>query len=147
MVYRTFQLSDYAPVTRLLNEVLSESCYEETMEAFARQLKWDSELVLVAEEDAPVAEENNRIVGIMIGTIDNNQGYYYRIAVDKAFQRQGIGKAMIETMKHRFVQRNVSRILVSVDSHNEPLLPLYESMGYGNTDFLRAFNRLSIVTG
>ncbi|ANE45430.1 GCN5 family acetyltransferase [Paenibacillus swuensis] len=140
MLLRTFQLSDYAPVTELLSEVLTESCYDETMEAFARQLKWDSDLVIVAESD-------EEIVGIIIGTIDNNQGYYYRIAVGQAYQRKGIGKALIANLKQKFVQRKVSRILVSVDSHNEFLLPLYESLGYRASDFLRSFKKLSIITG
>lgn len=48
MHVRSFQLSDYRPVTQLLESVLTEECYEQTMEAFGRQLSWDSELVLVA---------------------------------------------------------------------------------------------------
>jgi ribosomal protein S18 acetylase RimI-like enzyme len=108
------------------------------MEAFARQLSWDSELVLVAEKD-------EKLVGIIIGTIDNNNGYYYRIAVAQQHQRQGIGKAMIEAMKQRFVQRKVNKIMVTVDTHNEVVLPVYESAGYRAGDFSRAAHRLSIV--
>ena len=85
MNVRSFQLSDYRPVTELLETVLSEECYELTMEAFGRQLSWDSELVLVAS----VGDE---IAGIIIGTIDNNKGYYYRIAVHPDYQRRGLGK-------------------------------------------------------
>ncbi len=140
MWIRTFQLSDYAAVTELLETVLSEQCCEETMEAFARQLSWDSELVLVAVEQ-------EQIVGIIIGTIDNNEGYYYRVAVAPAYQRQGIGKALVKAMKERFEQRNVRKIMVTVDKHNEIVLPLYEALGFRANDFLRAVHRLSIVSG
>src|SRR4051794_32759344 len=101
------------------------------MEAFARQLSWDSELVLIAVE-------NEQIVGVIVGTIDNHDGYYYRIAVDKLYQRRGIGKTLIESMRQRFIQRKVRRILVTVDVHNEMILPVYESAGYQATDFSRA---------
>jgi ribosomal protein S18 acetylase RimI-like enzyme len=138
MDVRSFQLADTASVTRLLQEVLTESCYVDTMEAFKRQLSWDTELVLIAEED-------EHIVGIIIGTIDNNNGYYYRIAVAEQYQRKGIGRAMIEAMKQRFLQRKVNKILVTVDVHNENMLPLYESVGYRSTDFSRAAHRLSIT--
>jgi ribosomal protein S18 acetylase RimI-like enzyme len=138
MHVRPFQLSDYSSVTALLENVLTELCYEETMEAFARQLSMDCELVLVAE-----IEDN--IAGILIGTIDNNKGYYYRIAVDKPYQRQGIATAMIEAMKQRFNQRKVSKILVTMDTHNEIVIPVYESVGYQESDFSRTANRLSIV--
>jgi ribosomal protein S18 acetylase RimI-like enzyme len=140
MLVRSFQLSDYISVTQLFNHVLTEACYEETMEAFARQLSWDSELVLVALE-------NEQIVGVIVGTIDNQNGYYYRIAVSQEYQRRGIGKALIESMRQRFVQRKVRKIMITVDIHNELVLPVYESAGYQDADFSRTAHRLSIVNG
>ncbi|MFC4098582.1 GNAT family N-acetyltransferase [Paenibacillus xanthanilyticus] len=140
MRVRSFQLSDYRPVTQLLETVLSEECYELTMEAFARQLSWDSELVLVAVEE-------DEIIGMIIGTIDNNRGYYYRIAVHPDYQRQGVGKKLIQSLRGRFEQRNVAKILITADEHNEPILSLYESLGYATTDFFRSFQKLSIVAG
>lgn len=138
MHVRSFQLADSSSVTELLEDVLSEICYEETMEAFARQLSWDTELVLIAEEEG-------QILGVIIGTIDNNNGYYYRIAVASEYQRKGIGKALIEAMKQRFLQRKVNKIMVTVDAHNEMVLPVYESAGYSTSDFSRAVHRLSIL--
>lgn len=124
MIVRSFRLSDYSEVTGLLAEVFSEECYRDTMEAFANQLSWDSELVMVAER-------NNKVVGVIIGTIDvDNNGYYYRIAVARDHQRKGIGKAMIQALKKRFQQRKVRKIMVSLDPYNEPIVPLYESLGY-----------------
>jgi len=140
MNVRSFQLSDYRPVTELLQTVLSEQCYEQTMEAFGRQLSWDSELVLVASVDGEIA-------GMIIGTIDNNKGYYYRVAVHSDYQRQGIGKKLIRSLRQRFEQRNVSKIMITADEHNEPILSLYESLGYAATDFFRSFQKLSIVAG
>ncbi|GGG24217.1 GNAT family N-acetyltransferase [Paenibacillus abyssi] len=140
MQVRSFQLSDYRPVTQLLEMVLSEKCYEETMEAFARQLSWDSELVLIASV-------NDEIVGMIIGTIDKNKGYYYRVAVHPDHQRKGIGKSLIHSLRGRFEQRNVSKIMITADEHNEPILPFYESMGYAAKDFFRSFQKLSIVAG
>ncbi|MEX2461146.1 MAG: GNAT family N-acetyltransferase [Paenibacillaceae bacterium] len=140
MKLRAFQLSDYVTVTKLLEEVLPASCYDDTMEAFARQLSWDSELVLVAEKE-------QSIVGIIIGTIDNNKGYFYRVAVHADHQRQGIEKKLIEMMKQRFVRRKVSKIFVAGDIHNKSFLPVYESVGYRATDFSRAGQRLRITSG
>ena len=140
MKVRSFQLSDYVTVTHLLEKVLPESCYDDTMEAFARQLSWDSELVLLAEKE-------QSIVRIIIGTIDNNKGYFYRVAVHADHQRQGIGKKLIETMKQRFVHRNVSKVFLAGDMHNKTFLPVYESVGYRATDFSRAEKRLRITSG
>ncbi|WP_127588707.1 GNAT family N-acetyltransferase [Paenibacillus koleovorans] len=141
MLVRSFQLSDYAAITNLLEEVLSESCAEETMEAFAKQLSLDSDLILVALMDGEIA-------GVVIGTIDHrDEGYYYRIAVSRQFQRQGIGRQLIQMLKRRFVQRKVKKIHITVDQHNEPILPVYESAGYAPADFSRSYRHLRIVSG
>jgi ribosomal protein S18 acetylase RimI-like enzyme len=138
MNVRSFQLGDYASVTSLLSNVLSAECYEETMEAFAKQLSWDCELVLVAQND-------QGIVGIIIGTIDNNEGYYYRIAVDTEYQRQGYGKMLVQGLQQKFVQRNVNSIKITADTHNEPVFPLYEALGFHTKDFCSRFQKLKIV--
>ncbi|MBD2848367.1 GNAT family N-acetyltransferase [Paenibacillus sp. IB182496] len=140
MQVRSFQLSDYSLVTALLEDVLSPECCAQTMEAFGRQLSWDSDLVLVAQE-------GDAIVGMIIGTIDHNRGFYYRVAVHSDYQRQGIGKALTQGLRQRFVQRNVSQIFITADEHNEPILPWYESLGFAANDFFRSFQKLSIVAG
>lgn len=140
MNVRSVKLSDYRDIAELFEEVLSEDCYEQTIEAFGRQLGWDSDLVLIAE-----AEE--KVVGVIIGTIDNNKGYYYRIAVSKAYQRQGVGKELANALKQRFEQKKVTKIYITGDEHNEPVFPLFESLGFVASDFIRSFQKLSIVTG
>lgn len=140
MVVRSFQLSDYVRITELLEQVLSGKALEDTMNAFARQLNWDSGLVLVA------AEEGN-IIGVMLGTIHGNKGYYYRVAVHPEHQRRGVGSALIQSMKLRFQQRQILHAVVPVDDYNEPLLPMYEKMGCQETDFNRSFGKLSILAG
>ncbi|WP_123043374.1 GNAT family N-acetyltransferase [Cohnella candidum] len=140
MQIRSFQLSDYRSVAELLKEVLSEECCEETMGAFARQLSWDSELVLVASIDDVIA-------GVLIGTIDQQKGYVYRIAVHKEYQRQGVGKALVSAMNARFRQRNVLKVLIAGDKHNEVLRPFYEALGLAPVDFARPSRPLAIVAG
>ncbi|MFD2115369.1 GNAT family N-acetyltransferase [Paenibacillus yanchengensis] len=140
MDVRSFQLSDYRAITALLEEVLSAECYEQTIEAFARQLSWDSDLVLVATI-------NNEVAGVIIGTIDNNKGYYYRVAISRSYRRQGVGKSLVLGLKKRFESRKVAKIMISADEHNEPVLPLYESLGYVAGDLFRSFQKLSIIAG
>lgn len=140
MQIRSFQLSDYRSVAELLEEVLSEECCEETMGAFARQLSWDSELVLVAESAGALA-------GVLIGTIDKQKGYVYRIAVYEQYRGQGIGRSLIASMRNRFNQRKVQKMLIAVDKHNEYLRTYYESLGMGLSDFAQLKQPLSIVAG
>lgn len=140
MQIRSFQLSDYRMVIELLQVVLSEECCEETMGAFARQLSFDSDLVLVATMEDTIA-------GVMIGTIDQHKGYVYRIAVRPEYQRQGVGKALAAAMNARFRQRNVLKVLVASDKHNEGLRPFYEALRDVKFDFVRPSRPLAIVAG
>jgi ribosomal protein S18 acetylase RimI-like enzyme len=140
MQIRSFQLSDYRSVTELLKEALSEECCEETMGAFARQLSWDSDLILVASVDDTVA-------GLLIGTIDHSKGYVYRIAIHPDYRRQGLGRALVASMNNRFRQRNVMKVLIAKDKHNETLQPFYESLGVKPVDFARPARPLAIVAG
>lgn len=140
MRIRPFRLSDCTAVTQLLDDVLSETCYTVTMDAFANQLSLDSDLVLVAEE-------KEDIIGVIIGTIDNNNGYYYRVAVDRNHRRKGVGKRLVQSMRRLFEQRKVKNILVTVDEHTEPILFLYESLGYSSEDFTHSTHKLKIIAG
>ncbi|CAM3618631.1 GNAT family N-acetyltransferase [Marinicrinis lubricantis] len=140
MLIRSFQLSDYAATSRLLEEVLTGECFEETMDAFANQLSWDSELIMVAVQDGD-------IVGAIIGTIDNCRGYYYRIAVRSYENEQDVNAGLIQALNKRFDARGVRSVVVPLDPHNETLVPMYRSLGYEDRHFETAVNnKLSILS-
>ncbi|AJS61288.1 GNAT family N-acetyltransferase [Paenibacillus sp. IHBB 10380] len=138
MHVRSFQLSDCNLVTELLQVALSEDCFENTIQPFSRQLSWDSDLIMVAEEDG-------EIVGALIGTIENNRAYYFRIAIHPDYRRQGIGKTLVSAMEQRFQQRKVSHIMIAGDEQNQAVMPFFEAMGYGANKIMEAFQKLSII--
>lgn len=121
-----------------MESMLSGGSYSETLTALARQLKWDSELVLVAEME-------EQVVGLIIGTIENNRGVVYRLLVEELYQRQGIGSALIESIIKLFLVRKVSKTWVTADAYNEAVIPFYRAIGFGDSDFVKSTNRLSIV--
>ncbi|MNJ62433.1 Acetyltransferase YpeA [compost metagenome] len=92
-----------------------------------------------------IAEADEEVVGVLIGTIDQNLGCIYRTAVHPEYRRQGYGKNLVNAMEQRFQQRNIRRIVVAGDEHNKALMPLYEAMGYGASKFLEAFQSLGIA--
>jgi ribosomal protein S18 acetylase RimI-like enzyme len=138
MHVRSFQLSDVSPVTELLQSALSEECFENTIEPFSRQLSWDPDLIVVAEDEG-------EIVGALIGTIEKNHGCYFRIAIHPDYRRRGIGRSLVSAMESKFHARKVSGIYVAVDEHNSFAMPLYEAMGYGEDQIFKSVRKLSIV--
>ncbi len=121
MQIRSFCLADCARVPQLFEEALSEECYKETIAAFAGQLAWDSELIVVASVD-------QEVVGVAIGTIEKNQGLYHRVVVAPEHRNMGIGKQLVQKLHDRFIQRKVKSIAVKNDSYNKPLLSIWEKM-------------------
>ncbi|WP_308808460.1 GNAT family N-acetyltransferase [Insulibacter thermoxylanivorax] len=123
-----------------MSEVLTADCYEETIDALANQLSLDSGLILVAEVD-------QQVVGVIIGTVDDNKGYYYRLAIDVSHRNRGIGRTLIRHLDKRFQNRKVNKIMIALDRHNEHLRSFYESLGYQAKDFMSGIASLRIVNG
>ncbi|XOS90785.1 GNAT family N-acetyltransferase [Brevibacillus laterosporus] len=115
MIIRTFRLGDYAAITRIWQETELDRTDTETMDSLAKQLAWDSDLVMVAEEDGEV-------VGVIVGTIDGTRAYFYRLAVSLSSQGMGIGRKLVEALENRFHQRGVNQILIMVNQANERVL-------------------------
>ncbi|MGD8192011.1 GNAT family N-acetyltransferase [Brevibacillus ginsengisoli] len=136
MFIRTFRLGDYAAITRIWQETGLEHTEMESLDALARQLAWDSELVMVAELDGEV-------VGVVVGTIDGTRAYFYRLAVDPTKQGIGIGRKLVEALENRFRQRGVHNVLIMVNQDNERVLPFYHSLGYKLQKYVTLSKKLS----
>lgn len=136
MFIRTFRLGDYAAITRIWQDTGLEHTDMESLDALARQLAWDSELVMVAELDGSV-------VGVVVGTIDGTRAYFYRLAVDPTKQGLGIGRKLVEALENRFRQRGVNHVLIMVNQDNQKVLPFYHSLGYELQKYVTLSKKLS----
>lgn len=123
MLIRSFRLGDYIYIKKIWKETGLEQTETESLDALAKQLAWDSELVLIAEDD-------EKAVGVIVGTIDGSRGYFYRLAVDPQYQGKGFGRKLVEALEKRFIEKGVSRIFIMVNQENTKVLPFYNAMGY-----------------
>lgn len=136
MLIRSFRLGDYAAITRIWQDTGLEEMESETIDALAKQLAWDSDLVMVAEDDGEV-------VGVIVGTIDGTRAYFYRLAVIPERQGSGIGRKLVEAIENRFRQRGVNRISIMVNQDNTKVLPFYKSLGYEMQKYVTLSKKLS----
>ncbi|GAB7389327.1 hypothetical protein BSNK01_31650 [Bacillaceae bacterium] len=123
MIIRPFRLSDYAAITNIWKETNLEKTETETLDALAKQLAWDSELVMVAEVDGEV-------VGVIVGTIDGNRAYFYRLAVYPEYQGRGIGRKLVQALEQRFKEKGATIVYIMVNQDNQKVIPFYNSLGY-----------------
>jgi predicted N-acetyltransferase YhbS len=100
MIVRTFQLQDYIEVSTLLENTISDSCMEKAIASFAKQLYVDSDLILIAQK-------NNQVIAVIMGTIQQRQGKCFLIVVEQNHVNIGIEKALLEALRSRFQTRDV----------------------------------------
>ncbi|CAJ1003988.1 MULTISPECIES: GNAT family N-acetyltransferase [Bacillales] len=136
MLIRPFRLGDYSAITRIWQETGLEESDTESLNDLAKQLAWDSDLVMVAEKDGEV-------VGVVVGTIDGSRAYFYRLAVTPRLQGTGIGRKLVEAIEKRFRQRGVHRVLIMVNQDNPEVLPFYYSLGYEMQKYVTLSKKLS----
>ncbi|WP_027415602.1 GNAT family N-acetyltransferase [Aneurinibacillus terranovensis] len=136
MLIRSFRLGDYAYISTIWEETGLEQTETETLDALAKQLAWDSELVMIAEYE-------EKVVGVIVGTIDGARGYFYRLAVDPAYQRLGIGRKLVEALEKRFKEKGVTRVFIMVNQDNKKVIPFYHSLGYEVKEYITLSKKIS----
>jgi hypothetical protein len=115
-------------VSTLLENNLSAVFLEKTITVFAKQLYWDSDLIVVEQK-------NNRIIGVIIGNIRDQQGLLYRITVEGNDQNSEIERALVDSLVRRFQKLKARSISILLD--NDTLQkPLFLSLGYTEADFI-----------
>lgn len=78
-----------------------------------------------------VAKKENAIVGYLVcQVVEEKEAELHNIAVAREYQRQGIGKTLLQKLIGDLKQKNVSEIFLMVRASNLPAQKLYESFGF-----------------
>ncbi|MCY4625426.1 MAG: GNAT family N-acetyltransferase [Chloroflexi bacterium] len=77
-----------------------------------------------------VAESNGEITGTIIGGFDGWRGSIYRLTVAEQYQRQGIGRALLEEVKARFALNGVKVVGAYVRKDHPWALDYWDSVGF-----------------
>ena len=89
-----------------------------------------------------VGEINSRIVATSMAGYDGHRGWIYYLAVDPNYQRQGIGRRMMEKAEHELQKRGCPKINLQVRTSNQVVISFYESLGYSNDGVIGLGKRL-----
>ena len=91
--------------------------------AIKRKLVNHPELFLVAEID-------DNVVGTVIAGIDGTRAWIYYVAVAQAFQRQGIGTALIKHAETDLTQLGYPQVNLQVRESSAEIVRFYKRLGY-----------------
>ena len=86
-----------------------------------KKLHRDPDLFLVAEED-------ERLIGAVLGGFDGRRGMVYHLAVHEEFRHQGIARALMLELEARLRAKGCLKYYLLVTEDNVPAQAFYESM-------------------
>lgn len=82
---------------------------------------------------------DGRMVAFAITQVVVDEATLFNIAVDPDFQRQGVGKALLEHLIDELEKRGVLTLWLEVRASNVAAIALYESLGFNEATIRRNY--------
>lgn len=88
-----------------------------------------------------VAEKDNTIIGVIISGHDGRRGYIYHMAVHQDYQRQGIGKQLLDHALEALDKEGINKVALVVFSHNQSGNDFWQKCGFEKREDLAYHNK------
>ncbi len=95
----------------------------DSREALSRQLRQGRVTLLGAEEEG-------RLIGVVMVSHDGRKGWINRLAVEPEYRQQGLGACLIAAAEEELHGQGVEVIAALIEAENEPSLNLFQKEGY-----------------
>lgn len=120
---------DYEPAAQIWREMQKGVRFSrsDVPAEIEKKLERDPDLFLVAEE-------NERIVGTVIGGFDGRRGMIYHLAVAESHRRQGVGEMLMAELEKRLIAKGAIRAYLVVHAENTEARALYEKQNWIHLD-------------
>ncbi|WP_024550795.1 ribosomal protein S18-alanine N-acetyltransferase [Siccibacter turicensis] len=84
-------------------------------------------------------EVDGQLAAFAITQVVLDEATLFNIAVDPAYQRRGLGRALLEHLINQLEQRDVFTLWLEVRASNAPAIALYESLGFNEATVRRNY--------
>ena len=136
IIIRKFKIKDYDKVIVLWKKthLPYKPKGRDSRKNIAQQIKQANTIYLVAEQ-------NNNIIGAVLGTHDSRKGYINRLAVMPVFQNKGIGRHLVKEAEKHMHKIGIGIITSLVEDWNKTSLKVFERLGYIEHKDIRYFSK------
>lgn len=136
----TFELRPYADPDLEPVLALWEACgltrpWNDPRKDIARKCAVQPELFIVGTL-------HGRVVATAMAGYDGHRGWVNYLAVDPAWQRQGLGEAIMRRVESLLIERGCPKLNLQVRGGNEAALAFYARLGYRQDDVVSLGHRL-----
>ena len=117
--------TDYEAVLNLWREIESGMNVgrSDTPAEIQKKIQRDPDLFLVAEND-------NGIIGSIIGGFDGRRGFVYHLAVQKEFRGLGVGALLLDEVEKRLQSKGCLKCILHVLEDNIGAMDFYKRQGW-----------------
>ena len=131
MLIRDFQLKDIDEIVEVL-KLNNQYGFPEVdgPEAMKRVKACSAAVFLVCEIDG-------RVVGVVRGNYDGSRAIIHQLSVHPAYQRRGLGAALVREIVKKFQQMGAPTVSATV---TERSLPFWQKVGFRKTNVLLVGN-------
>jgi [ribosomal protein S18]-alanine N-acetyltransferase len=119
---RSYEPHDFAALYKL-----DQSCFPAGISYSKTTLRY---FLRLASADCVVAEEGGRIVGFIASEENPPLAHIITLDVDAKHRRQGVGRALLETLESNLAARGVRSILLETAIDNEAAVAFWKRHGY-----------------
>lgn len=96
-----------------------------------------------AGEDVPRRQPGGTLVAVAVLTHDGRKGWINRLAVDPAYRRRGLAKALIAEAERWFTQDQGLEVWAAlIEGYNQASQALFAALGYGRPDVVYVSKRM-----
>jgi len=131
VLIRDFQLTDRDEIVEIL-KLNNQYSFPEVdgPEAMKRVKACSAAVFLVCEIDG-------RVVGVVRGNYDGSRAIIHQLSVHPAYQRRGLGAALVREIVKKFQQMGAPTVSATV---TERSLPFWQKVGFRKTNVLLVGN-------
>lgn len=135
MRIRPFRPSDEAAVVGVWERAGLTRPWNDPHKDIRRKLRVRPDLFLVAELDGVVA-------GTIMAGYDGHRGWIYYLGVDPAYQRRGVGRALMAEAERLLREAGCPKINLQVRGSNLTAIEFYRRIGFAPDDVVSLGKRL-----
>ncbi|MBQ7027807.1 MAG: GNAT family N-acetyltransferase [Ruminococcus sp.] len=120
---RVMTVSDYDDICEVWENHRGTNPVDDSYDGFAKYLRRNPTTSFVAED-------NGKIVGTILAGHDGRRGLFHHVSVLPEYQKQGIGKMLVDNAMDALGKEGITKVLLVVFKDNDNGNAFWEHLGF-----------------